>query len=255
MAYPVSFQQLQTRVYQRLNMENQTYFATNTEVQDCINQGLARWYDEVTGVTFAGQNYRKSGQFQTVGNQSFYPFATTPVQFYQGSSPTTTGFMTDFYKLISVDVFFSTQQSVLRICARPYQEEDRNLAVFPLYSLGWIITNPVYYQQQGQAINFMPIPQSSISVGLNYMPVAPILVNPTDSIDSWNGWEEFIVLWAAKRLALKDRDQELMGLLDAELRDELDRIRMAASMKDESAEHIHDVTRNDNGGLWGDGSY
>lgn len=236
MAYPVQLSQLQTRVYQRANMENQTKFASPAEVVDLINLGLARWYDEVTQVTFAGQFYRKSVQFATTNAQAVYVFSAVG--------------MADFYKLISVDAFITTQGSNQVIDVRPYQEEQRNR--FKFWPMIWIAGAPLYYQIQGQAISFTPAPPV-LQIGINYMPVAPTLVNPSDTLDSWNGWEEYIVLYAAKRLAVKSRDSELLSLLSSLEADELARIRMAASSHDPGPETIHEVPEGDFWNMGGPG--
>jgi len=71
---------------------------------------------------------------------------------------------------------------------------------------------------------------------------AAISASPTLSIDSINGWEEAIVLAAARMVARKDKDWETVAALGADLEVELARIRAMAAQRDKNvSEHIHDT--------------
>jgi len=224
MASPVSLTTLQTRVLQRANLEGATAFISTSELTDCINASIAEWYDLVRLSEWGGQYYRSSVTFNTTGNQSFYSFATI-------GAP-------DFLSLLSIDVAIASN---MVLNARPYQEETRNM--FRQYPVGgWFYTRPIFYQLQNEGINFIPTPQSSFAITINYVPVAPTLVNGTDTLNSVNWWDEWIVLDAAIKLLVKDGQLDIVPLLMGMRESQASRIRLAAPSRDQmQAEVVHDV--------------
>lgn len=224
MASPVTLQTLQNRVLQRANLEGATAFIATSELTDCINASIAEWYDIVRLSEWGGQFYRSSVTFPTVGAQSYYTFASIGI--------------TDFLSLISVDVAVASN---MIIAARPYQEEQRN--TFRQYPVGgWLYTRPVFYQLQGEGISFIPTPQSAFSITLNYVATAPVLVAPTDPLNSINGWDEWIVLDAAIKLLVKDGQLDVVPLLMGMRESQKARIVSATGSRDMmAAEMVHDV--------------
>ena len=213
------------RTRQRANIEGATALFPDTEVQDHINQSIAKWYDEVRGSTWGGQYYR-----------SFYTFNTTPSQ---SATPFPFPLPQDFLSMISVDIALA-QNTV--ISARPFQEEQRNYyrGVYPI--MGWFYATNIFYQIWGQNIYFTPGPQSVTPVTLNYCPVAPRLFRPLDTLDSINGWEEFIVLDSAIKCLIKDGQTDMIQVLQGRLEEEKERIRANAPRRDMSqAENVHQV--------------
>jgi hypothetical protein len=240
--YPVSLPTLVTRVAQCGNWESTAVgglpFMNNVELADKINQSIAKWYDMVRLTTWGGQYYRKTVKFNTVGAQEFYDFQSVG--------------MTDFLDMISVDVF-AGGPGATKITCKPYPEEQRN--IFQFFPVGLLLTWPSFYQLQGNGlatptqsggpgINFIPAPPGAYQIGCNYTPVAPIL-SGTQTIDSINGWDEWIVLDAAVKCAIKDRQFDLAAELRQERAIEDARIVGAAAARDRGgAEVIHDVTSN-----------
>src|SRR5262249_39960212 len=137
----------------------------------------------------------------------------------------------DFLSLISVDVFITSGSPVLAAIA--YQEEQRNLFRDYPVSFGWGFSHPVYYQLQGPKISFIPIPLGTYNVALNYVPTAPLLSDPDDSIDSVNGWEEFIVIDAAIKCLIKAGEDDLIPTLERRLAAQRERIRAMAPRRDQ----------------------
>ncbi len=243
MAYLVTLPTLITRVAQAGNWESSTSgglaFMNNAELTDKINQSLAKWYDMVRLTTWGGQYFRKTVTFNTVGNQSFYDFASVN--------------MTDFLDMISVDVY-AGGPGATKITCKPYPEEMRN--VFQFFPVGLLLTWPSFYQLQGNGsssspgqtggpgINFIPEPPGSYQIGCNYTPVAPV-VSGMQGFDSINGWDEWIVWDVAVKCALKDRQFDLAGEFRTEREIEKQRIMGAAANRDRGgAEVVHDVTTN-----------
>lgn len=221
MAYQVTLTELMERARQRANLEGALAFITPPELVGLVNLGVAAFVDEVRGTTWNGTYTRAPHIITTSLNRQTYPLPG------------------DFVALLSVDVSVSAGTVTT---ARPYQEEERNAyRNFPVLG-GWSTSSPIFYQVQGTDISFIPIPQGAYSVTVNYVPTAPVLADPDDSIDSINGWEEFIVLHVAIRMLIKDGQLDVVPVLKALLDDERARIRSLAPRRDmQGAERVHVV--------------
>ena len=231
MSYLISVGTIATRARQRANLEGATAFLPDAELYDLINISYAEWYDLVRLTTWGGQYYRSAYSFSTVATTSAYALPA------------------DFLNLISVDIAITPNaQQVLT--AKPYQEEERNM--YRAYPFGWISDRPVYYQLQGPNINFIPIPQAAFQITLNYCPAAKQLAGDSDSIDSINGWEEWIVLDVAIKMLTKDGQLDIMPALTQQREAQRARIQSAAYRRDRGqAERVHDRTGDFD--YWGEG--
>jgi hypothetical protein len=220
--YPVALSQLIVRVRQRSNIEGATAFITDPELTDYINGSIADWYDMVRLSTFGGQYYRNTFPITTVGGVSAYALPS------------------NMASVISVDASLGSTQPIS--CIR-YQEEQRNW--FKLLTLfGWFVNQAVWYQLQGANINFAPVPQSAFAVVINYVPTAPILSQPTDQLDSINGWDEWIVLDAAIKCLVKDGQGDMIPSLTGMRETQAARIRAAAPQRDmNQSEGVHETGR------------
>jgi hypothetical protein len=220
--YPVNLATLITRTRQRSNLEGEEDFITDAEVIDNINQSIADWYDIVVGSTWGGQYYRAPWNITTIPNTSFYQLA-----------PNTA-------RVISIDCLLTGNQT---ISAQRYQEENRNIfKQLPL--VGWMWNQPCFYQLQNGGVNFAPLPQSAFSVTVNYVPTAPTLSAFGDTLDSINGWEEYIVLDAAIKCLIKDGQEDIIPLLEQRRQEQMVRIKAAAPQKDLNAsEGVHETGR------------
>jgi len=227
-AYPVTLTTLSERVLQRSNLEGGSPFIKPFELTDLINGSIAEWVDEVRGTTWNGTYSRASHRITTTNGTQIYPLSG------------------DFLSLISVDVTIAGGSPV--ICAHPYQEEQRNaFRSMPLLG-GWGLSSPIFYQIQGTDISFIPIPQGAYAVTVNYVPTAPVLADPDDSIDSINGWEEFIVLDAAIKCLIKAGEAETIPILERRLEQQRARIRGLAPRRDmQGAERVHVVENTGDG--------
>jgi hypothetical protein len=221
-SYPVTLSTLIQRVRQRSNLEGAVAFLPDSEVIDNLNLSLADWYDLVVGSTWGGTYYRVPWPITTQGNVSSYPLAP------------------NCYDVISVDCLLTGNQT---ISAQRYQEENRNIfKQLPL--VGWMWNQPCFYQLQGQNINFMPMPQSAFSVTVNYIPTAPVLSNYSDTLDSINGWEEYIVLDSAVKCLIKYGRADIIPMLEVRRQEQKARIVAAAPKRDlNQSEGVHETGR------------
>lgn len=232
MAYPVSLATLVQRVRQRANFENANSFLPDVELIDDINQSIAKWYDEVRGTTWGGQYFRSQFPFFTApGTTNQVPFVNPPPGSYYPLPP-------DFLSVTSVDVAISPSTFIITCKAMP--EERRN--AYRVWPVGWLFNTTVYYQIWGQNIVFFPVPEAAYQVQLNYVPVAPQLTGPNSTLDSINGWEEFVVLDAAIKVLIKDRQGDMVAILQGRLEEERQRIRAMAPRRDmNQAEGVHEI--------------
>jgi hypothetical protein len=226
MASPVTLGTMVLRARRRANLEGALQFIPDEEAIDYVNTGIAAWWDLVSMTTFAGQIARIPWPIVTVNNQSLYPLAPNHL------------------RLISVDVTINGQ--TLAINSIPYQEEQRNIfKAMPF--VGWSafggVCQSIWYQLQGTSINFIPTPPSGTTLTANYFPVAPRLAKmDDDSLNSINGWEEWIVLQAARRMLIKDGQLEMAGALMPLLAEETQRIQACAAQADlNGAEGVHET--------------
>ena len=186
MANPVSMTQMIAMVRNRANLQNLATNVADSDIIDLLNEEIAEMMDEQ--VAQRGMEYfRSSLVLQTVANQSAYSLPT------------------DFFELISVDVFVAPQQV---LTARGYPEWRRNS--FRWYP-GWVSWLPVYFRMLGTAtvsgaaltpgtINFIPAPSMVATFVLNYIPCfQPFALDGSQNgnvIDGVNGWQ-FMAVWGA----------------------------------------------------------
>lgn len=238
MATPVTLTQLINRVRQRSNTEgiSAQAFITDAEITDNINQSIGDWYDMVRLTTFMGQYARSQYPFVTTANQSLYPLPP------------------DCASIISVDAMINGQSYA--ISAMPYQEEQRNMFKL-LPFVGWSFgIQSVWYMKQGDYLNFLPTPTAGYNITINYVPTAPVLNTGDSTLNSFNNWEEWIVLDSAIKCLIKLGNTDMIGVLSARLEQQTTRILDAAGEADMNAsEGVHETEAYGNWGMGGRGSY
>ena len=238
MATPVTLAQLVLRVRRRCNLEGNSVLQLfpDEELIDNINDEIGAWWDMVRLTTFMGQYARAPFPFSTVALQSLYPLPANCAS------------------LISVDANINGQSYA--ISAMPYQEEQRNMFKL-LPFVGWSFgIQSVWYQLQGTNINFLPTPDAGYNITINYVPTAPVLSAPGDVLNSFNNWEEWIVLGASIKCLLKIGQEDLIAILQGMQDRQTDRILNAAAEADMNAsEGVHETMAYGNLGMGGQGGY
>ena len=73
-----------------------------------------------------------------------------------------------------------------------------------------------FASQTTYKLALMPPPDGAYSAVVWYLPVLPDLSNDSDTFDGVAGWEDWVVLDAAVRIANRDRDQTQIALLKEE---------------------------------------
>ena len=137
------------------------------------------------------------------------------------------GGASDFWKLRGVDAWDGSNWHPLRAF-----EDRKHNQTDPAYFA------PMRYGLEGNLLKIQPIPPPVNTLRIRYTPRLLPLVNPGDSVDTWNGWEEVVALDCAIQIRMRDEEdvsqlmaerERLAGELEAEMvnRDEFEPIRQA----------------------------
>lgn len=78
---------------------------------------------------------------------------------------------------------------------------------------GWNSFFDVRYRIQAANLKFYPTPLGVSSVVLKYIPTTVRLVNPTDTFDGYNGWEEWAILDAASKCLEAEGNDEDVAII------------------------------------------
>lgn len=179
-----------------------------TEITDYINRGIARVHGllALSGMPY----YRSSATFVTTNaQQQYYTTAAANVPAGTAVLPT------DIFRVEALDV---QVQSSRWLNAERFNWERRN--DYQQSDWYWPVMTSLYdYMGSGAtaAIFLMPPPSGAINVRLWYTPVAPQLANAADTWDSANRWDEYVIDFAARLLAERDENYELVARLDVSL--------------------------------------
>lgn len=199
MSRDVRLDTLRSRVRWRCDIENETTRFPNSELLDGINEGIAKFHSRV--VRARAQNlYEDSTTVTTSAQVEVYAL---PAEFMEvvKASVNINGFEVDLlpYEFLDTDGYSDTA-SWQSMMARPQ------------------------YRLRGANISFRPIPDAAYTVTVVYIPTAVKLVADSDTMDGVDGLEEFVVAWASKRVAIKQKDTELIAILDREMETALQEI-------------------------------
>lgn len=240
MARLVTLTTLQGRVKQRANVEVASSAAlyTAAELNDNINEGVSSLYSFIIGLQDQPY-YLQSVTFTTSANKDTYTI---------GSGGDIN--ITDFFKLAGLDV--NVGQNII-ITAKPFMWSERNRFK---YLSGWIYSQPIFYRLIGKgsavaqsgndSVKFIPSPSGGFTCTLWYYPTPPILVNGSDSFDGINGYEEYAVLHAARKLLVKQERIEHAQMLVSMMQEERERIMSELGSHDaENPPRVQDTMLND----------
>jgi len=101
----------------------------------------------------------------------------------------------DFYKVCSVEINIGNNEY---LPLKRFSLRNRGRGFYNRYY------NVYKYRIIGDKIYFTPNPSTGTTVKLWYVPLATNLVETTDTLKGFNGWEEFIILDAAIKAMRKE---------------------------------------------------
>lgn len=169
-------------------MENST-FISDSELTSLINSSAAELYDLLIGVY---EDYKiTSSAVSVVPNNDTYSLPA------------------NFYKLRGVDLVLDANGNAVTL--KPFVFGERNNYMF---TPTWNVVGLPYlrYHILGDSIRFVPVPSTTQTVKLWFIPAITKLVLDADTLDGVNGFEEYIVVDAAIKMRIKEETdvQELM---------------------------------------------
>jgi hypothetical protein len=183
----ITLSTMRERVRARADMKNST-FVEDSELNQYINSSYQELYDILV--------------------QSFEDYYTLPpVSFTIATSSDYYTLPTDFYKLRGVD---SSLDSSNWFTLTPFDFANRNTNNNNLaYALSGIYDRN--YRIVGNRLYITPTDSAPGNYRIWYVPVATVLTTDSSTLDGINGWEEYIVVDAARKcLAKEESDTSFM---------------------------------------------
>lgn len=212
----ITLAELRTRARQRADME-ESQFVSDSELNGYINNSIAELHD-ILVQSYNTDYYISSYEFTTTVGQDAYDLPE------------------DFYKLRGVDAALNGTDS---FTLRPFNFNERNrFKNFGVWNILGIAN--IRYRILGNQLKFTPVPDGTTEVTLWYVPVATELVADTDELKDFNGYNEYIVIDAAIKMAQKEESD--VSVLAAQKAAIIDRLNAAAQNRDiGSSESVSDI--------------
>lgn len=240
-----SLYELRLMSQQRADRVNSN-FVIKSEWNSYINQAYYELYDLLI-TTNEDYYVAPRATFITDGNSS-YALPTGAADSYSGAPA--------FYKMYGVDLGLDSSQDAW-VTLKKYNFISRNRFVFPQITTSLLGIFNMQYRVYGNSINFIPTAVSGQTIGLWYFPRLTTLLADTDVIDGISGWEEYVIVRAAK-YAL-DKEESDTSKLDAQLLFLKDRIESTAMNRDagqpDTISNVRTQAERWGGPPNGDGSY
>lgn len=202
----VKLSDLQTAARQRADMVNNN-FVTDAELVTYINSSMQAFYDMLIDSI---EDY----------NISQYAFTV--------ASGNTQALPTDFYKMRGLDD--TTDPNNLKT-VRKFNWNERNEFSLRQIALVYDTHSDVTYRINGSNLMFEPPANAQKPYNLWYYPLPALLVNPTDTFDSINGWHEYVVLDVAAKCL--DKEESDSSAVKAERNMHTQRIQNMKQSRDE----------------------
>ncbi len=182
---------LRNDAYKRADCEGATDRHPSADVTRYLNQGGTELYDIL--VEARGRAYFKKKP----------PLSITTL-----AGTTSYDLPPDFYRLVSVrrqgqggDLLRSMQPQ-----DEPWLREPANTTSFP-----------THYELEPANIELLPLHAPGTVIIVDYVPVYTDLVADADQVNGVNGWEEYMVCFAARCMAVKDEEWQLVGAVKSDM--------------------------------------
>ena len=207
---------LRSDAYKRADCEGATDRHPPADVTRYINQSRAELFDIL--VEARGRSYFRKHPAATIATLAGTSIYDLPA---------------DFYRLISV-----RRQGAGGDLLRAMQPQDEPWLREPANTVQF----PTHYELQAETIEMLPLHGAGTTIIVDYVPVSADLVLDGDIANGINGWEEYVVCFAARCMAVKDEEWPLAGALRADMASLRDRIAKLAPTRDAfRAERVKNV--------------
>lgn len=197
MALNRSLLQMRSGVRRFANIQGATALARHpdTDLNDYINRALGSLHRQLTSA-MPDQRILSSTIVTTEEGRSLYPLPD--------------GF--DF--LISLELTASGHRSWLTA----YEMLERPALVSPDIATNGI---PCTYRLRAGNIEFLPTPSGVYTPQLWYVPTASQLVSNADTYDTINRLDDYVIAYASRLVAIKDKNWDLVNVACKPMLDEL----------------------------------
>lgn len=214
--------QLRTRTRERANMENST-FVTDSELNRYINYSINSLRDKM--IQKDEEYFATSTTFSLVDGTEEYSLPA------------------DFYKVISCQMLGDNQ---LYFPMKRFDYSELNESARPLYYSG----ADIRYKIRASKLVVNPSTQiGGRTVKLLYVPIPTELSIDADTMDGFNGWDEYVVLASAIK-CLQKEEQDVSDLKQELLLMEA-RVDTLMDSRDHSQPHrVQDSSRMSRGARW-----
>jgi hypothetical protein len=202
MARLVKLSDLRLKARRKADLENALERFPDSEVNDYLNDGVAEYYDLLIRSSRGGNRlFENQATIITDGLNTIYPL---PGDFYDivhaqaniGNNgvlgdtnvPLSSFTMKERAELSSSTPGWNGQPFAYMLHGGTQQQPGTTQG-----------TVPTQY-----AIEFLPKPAGAIRILIYYIPSCPLLANDFDTLDSSNGWDQYVAIWAAIEMRQKD---------------------------------------------------
>lgn len=176
----------------------------DSRVTEYINQSYAALHSELVEI-HGDEFFEKDATLTTTPNVS------------------TVALPADFYKISDSGLWWLITASD-RLQIDKYNPIDAHV---PAYEAGWLASGPVYYRLRAFEIRLVPQPTAAYQLQLFYIPCAQRLTQDVSTFEGYDGWEEWVVLDAATKIATSEQNDASMLMNERAL--VFERIRRAAN--------------------------
>ena len=206
----VTLNYVRTLARQRADRVN-SQFVTDVELNNYINASYKELYDIL--IQKYGDDYYVASTYTwtTDGSSVLYPLPP------------------DFYKNLLVEVALNPQDNNSWITLRTFQRIQQNLWNYPNVYTFYGITN-LRYRIDGNYLHIVPISTAGQTLRMWYAPRPAKLVQDNQIVDGVSGWEEYVIIRAAKYYL--DKQESDTSKLDQELLFLKQRIEESATNRD-----------------------
>ena len=182
MARLVLVSDLITAIRQRADMER-TNFVTDTEIVSMVNQSYSYLYDILVG---SYENY----------------FVAPPLEITIPSGTDAYALNQDFYKLLGVDTKTGVGTDDW-VSLRRFEFSERNNYRNGLFANYPSNSANIRWSLWGNTLHLIPMPTQNYVMQVWYVPCAPLISAPTQTIDGVSGWEEYVINDCAIKCRIK----------------------------------------------------
>lgn len=187
----ITLAQIRIRAREKADMVNSN-FIEDPELLNYINESYFTWYDMIVG---AFEDY----------------FLDDPTEFSLAASVSEFPLPADFYKLAGIDKASDAgSDRFYPLRKTKWRERNRTENSFSTYALSPITS----YRIIKDKILFTPKDGAAGSFKLWYIPTATPLVLETDTIDTYNGYENLLILDVAIKMLNKEESDPTMLMVE-----------------------------------------